>query len=77
MSSIRIGNLRLVVYPNDHTPAHVHVLGQDWEIRVALTRPPVLMSILGKPKKQAIASALLAVSDRLDVLKTMWSNLHD
>ena len=77
MSSIRVANLRLVIYPNDHPPPHVHVLGGDWEIRIALTQPPLLMSILGKPKKPSIASALIAVNDRLDVLTTMWSNLHD
>jgi len=77
MSSIRVANLRLVIYPNDQTPPHVHVLGGDWEIRITLTQPPLLMSILGKPKKSSIASALIAVNDRLHVLTTMWSNLHD
>ena len=25
---LRIGALRVVIYPNDHRPAHVHVIGQ-------------------------------------------------
>ncbi|WP_287760193.1 DUF4160 domain-containing protein, partial [Acidiphilium sp.] len=24
---LRIGGLRVVIYPNDHRPAHVHVIG--------------------------------------------------
>jgi hypothetical protein len=28
---LRSGNWRVVVYPNDHRPAHVHVVGPDWE----------------------------------------------
>lgn len=77
MSSVKFGNMRLVVYANDHPPPHVHVLGVDWEVRIALTQPPTLMSILGKPKRPALASALLAVNERRAVLRNMWSNLHD
>lgn len=28
---LRIGRLRVVVYPNDHRPEHVHVIGQGHE----------------------------------------------
>jgi hypothetical protein len=28
---LRIGNLPVVIYPNDHRPAHVHVIGADGE----------------------------------------------
>ena len=27
----RIDGLRVVIYPNDHRPAHVHVIGSDSE----------------------------------------------
>ena len=29
-----IRNLRIVIYPNDHLPPHVHVIGPDGEVRV-------------------------------------------
>jgi len=77
MSSIRCANVRLVVYPNDHPPPHVHVMGADWEMRISLTQPPSVMSILGKPKRQETASALLAVHEKLLVLQMMWSKLYD
>jgi Domain of unknown function (DUF4160) len=28
---LRIGALRVVIYPNDHRPAHVHVIGRGCE----------------------------------------------
>jgi hypothetical protein len=28
---LRIGALRVVIYPNDHRPAHVHVIGHGCE----------------------------------------------
>ena len=29
---LRINGWRVVIYPNDHSPAHVHVLAAEWEI---------------------------------------------
>lgn len=77
MSSIRTQQLRLVVYPNDHPPPHVHVLGPGWEVRVALSHPPVLMTVRGKVKTHEIGAALLAVAEHLGQLRQLWSNLHD
>lgn len=28
---LRLDGLRVVIYPNDHSPAHVHVIGADCE----------------------------------------------
>jgi hypothetical protein len=30
-TALRFGGLRVVVYPNDHRPEHVHVIGHDHE----------------------------------------------
>jgi len=35
----RFDGLRVVIYPNDHSPAHVHVMGQDVEAIFALNCP--------------------------------------
>lgn len=32
----KVGNLRVVVYPKDHNPPHVHVIGPDGEAKFAL-----------------------------------------
>jgi Domain of unknown function (DUF4160) len=76
MSSIRYNHLKLVIYPNDHPPPHVHVLSADWEIRIALGHHPSVMSMLGKPKQQEMAAALLSVQEKLAELQMMWRNLH-
>jgi hypothetical protein len=38
---LRSGSLRVVIYPNDHPPAHVHVLGPDWVVVINLVGPVV------------------------------------
>ena len=35
----RIGGFRVVIYPNDHRPAHVHVLGRGGEAVFVLNCP--------------------------------------
>jgi len=42
---LRIGGLRVVIWPNDHRPAHIHVKGADGEAVFNLhcpSGPPVL-----------------------------------
>jgi hypothetical protein len=36
---LRFGAFRVVIYPNDHFPAHVHVIGQGHEAVFALNCP--------------------------------------
>lgn len=36
---LRIGALRVVIYPNDHRPAHVHVIGEGCEAVFNLNCP--------------------------------------
>jgi hypothetical protein len=36
---LRLGGLRVVVYPNDHRPAHIHVLGRGGEAVFELRCP--------------------------------------
>jgi hypothetical protein len=36
---LRIGALRIDIYPNDHRPAHVHVIGQGHEAVFVLNIP--------------------------------------
>lgn len=77
MASIRSGRLRLVVYANDHPPVHTHVLGAGWEIRIGLSDPPRLLTIIGRPKVAEVAAALMATAAHLDALRTLWRTLHD
>ena len=36
---LRFDGLRVTIYPNDHSPAHVHVIGSDSEVIFDLNCP--------------------------------------
>lgn len=77
MGSIRVNTLRLVIYPNDHGPPHVHVMGPGWELKVRLKEPPELIAVLGKPKSAELTRAMQAVWEHLWELTNLWGTLHD
>jgi len=77
MGSIRVNTLRLVIYPNDHGPPHVHVMGPGWELKVRLKEPPELIAVLGKPKSAELTRAMQAVWEHLWELTNLWGALHD
>lgn len=74
----RIGGLRVVIYPNDHRPAHVHVIGNGCEAVFNLhcpDGPPELRENHGFPLAEVnrIQSAL---NNRLAHLCASWSAIH-
>jgi hypothetical protein len=52
------------------------VLGPGWELKVRLKDPPVLVSILGKPKNDEISKGIEAVQEHLWDLISLWGDLH-
>lgn len=76
---LRLGGLRVVIYPNDHRPAHVHVIGPTGEAVFFLNcpdGPPELRDNYGFSRADAnrIADGL---TKALAKLCNDWSNLHD
>jgi len=74
----RIDGLRVVIYPNDHRPAHVHVIGSDSEAVFDLHcpfGPAEVRENYGFSLKELgqIKSALTA---NLDDLCAEWSRIH-
>jgi hypothetical protein len=75
---LRSGGLRVVVYPNDHRPAHVHVIGRDQEGVFRLNCPggPVeLRENYGFPRRE-IASIAAVLDDELVTLCSEWERIH-
>ena len=75
---LRDGALRVVLYPNDHRPAHVHVMAPESEAVFELgcpSGPPVLREALGfrAPQLDRIATWL---TEELAVLCDRWGNIH-
>lgn len=75
---LRIGALRVAVYPNDHRPAHVHVIGLGHEAIYELNRPPggvTHRENYGFSRRE-IARIERALTRHLDVLISGWEKIH-
>lgn len=74
----RIGGLRVVIYPNDHRPAHVHVIGYGCEAVFRLNCPngPVeLRENFGFPA-QALGGIVAGLAADLVYLCNEWEKVH-
>jgi hypothetical protein len=71
---LRIGGLRVVVYTNDHPPAHVHVLGPGWAVVINLTGPSV-REVINCNEREA-NEALRLVRDLKGELMAAWRRIH-
>ncbi|MGL6338557.1 MAG: DUF4160 domain-containing protein [Waterburya sp.] len=79
---IRQEGFRIVIYPNDHLPAHVHVIKDDGEVRIKLGKekplnPPSLITVMGKISDKDVAKALFLVTENQSQLLAKWSEIHD
>lgn len=50
---LKIKNMKFYVYPKDHFPPHVHVVGKGWEVKLAISDQLVL-KVNGKVKTSLI-----------------------
>ena len=74
----RIGGLRVVIFPNDHRPAHVHVKGADGEAVFILhcpNGPPTLRESYGF-KLADLSEIKNKMNSALTALCAEWSALH-
>jgi hypothetical protein len=75
----RIGALRVVIYPNDHRPAHVHVMGGGCEAVLNLNcphGPPELRENFGFSNAQ-VSRIKTALAGNLAHLCAQWSRIHE
>lgn len=73
-----IGALRVVVYSNDHRPAHVHVIGSNGEAAFWLQcpkGPPKLRQCYGLTRKE-VGSIKKALDKNLEELCSRWRKVH-
>ncbi|HCQ49005.1 MAG TPA: DUF4160 domain-containing protein [Achromobacter sp.] len=78
-SVARLNGLRVVIYPNDHGPAHVHVIGGGSEAIFLLrcpSGPPELRSNDGF-SGAALRNLRLQLSEILPCLCSHWRSIHD
>lgn len=75
---LKLGGLRVVIYPNDHRPAHVHVIGAGGEAVFVLncpSGPPELRESYGFARSDANRIAI-GLTDALARLCDKWAELH-
>lgn len=70
--------LRVAVYPNDHRPAHVHVIGNDKEAVFNLGCPggPLELRENYGFSKQMIGKIAAALDENLATLCKSWREIH-
>jgi len=75
---LRLGGLRVVVYPNDHRPAHVHVIGRGCEAVFnlnCLAGPMELRENYGF-RGGALSHMLDVLAANLEDLCRGWEHIH-
>jgi len=73
-----IDGLRVVIYPNDHRPAHVHVIGNGCEAVFKLNcpeGPPELRENYGFAMVE-LSKIRAVLTSRLTHLCAEWSRIH-
>lgn len=76
---LNVLGMRAVIYPNDHRPAHVHVIGPGCEAVFDLGcpgGPPSLRNNYGCSGR-LLANISQALTDDLRVLCTRWREIHE
>ena len=74
----RFHGLRVVIYPNDHRPPHVHVMGKGCEAVFKLNGlqvPPELRENYGFSARE-LALIESEIGEHLEHLQTQWSAIH-
>ena len=74
---LRAEGLRVVIFTNDHEPAHVHVLG-DGEAKVNLrgcTGVPELVWATGMTRSEA-RRVMRVVAENQGLLLAWWERIH-
>ena len=74
---LRIGGLRVVIYPNDHRPAHVHVIGDGEAVFILRCPegPPELRECYWFNRSDVTRTAA-ALAGHLAELCQQWRLIH-
>ncbi len=75
---LRFAGLRVVVYPNDHRPAHVHVMGRGCEAVFKLHCPagPVELRENYQFSRREIARLATRLTQDVGQLCRAWEEIH-
>ena len=74
---LRKNGFRVVIYFDDHLPAHVHVMNADSEVKIDLgssANPPQIIQFNGK-RGDAVKALELVTAYQNDLLEA-WRQIH-
>lgn len=75
---LRVAGLRFVIYPHDHRPAHVHVVGRGSEAVFKLNcpkGPPQVREVYGMTRTE-VARIRAILVEALAGLCAAWESIH-
>lgn len=75
---LRFGPWRIMIYTNDHGPAHVHAVGPDGRAKIALNCPngPVLPVDIRGVDPGTVRKLVALIEQELVELCATWRSIH-
>jgi len=74
ITAIRASGLRVIIFTDDHEPAHVHGFG-DGHAKINLLGDPKVVSVEGMTRGE-VRKAMRLVSDHQSLLLAKWREIH-
>ena len=73
---VKHDGFRIVIWPNDHLPPHVHVFKRDAEVKIALLEL-IVFNVEGEISNKDLAKALnLVIKYQVELLER-WKEIHE
>jgi hypothetical protein len=75
---LRIGSLRFVIWPNDHSPPHVHVFSSDAEAKIELGPVDGYPRLVENRRmsRRELGLALRSTFEHRELLLAKWREIH-
>lgn len=75
---ININGYRVIIWPDDHAPPHVHIFKGDGEMKISIGNNGELPRLITihHLSKQEVRQAFEIVAENQNVLLTAWEKIH-
>jgi len=71
---VTVQNIAIRVYPNDHPPAHFHLISPEFHAKIAIDGLEILET---STNERNLRPALDWAAANLDTLRAAWRRYHD
>ncbi|MFT4185004.1 MAG: DUF4160 domain-containing protein [Rhizobium sp.] len=70
---VRLGNIAIRMFANDHNPPHFHIVTADYQISVLLSD---FSAMAGSMDRKSLSTALEWAAKNKEVLENEWKRLN-